>query len=120
MKLKKFGFFDTGSLDERKQLLKQLRGTQEHEAKKKIASYLRNGAELMMAAGITRDPLNEKHQIVGAPHVLTDGAWAWTADVVYYLEKYNIRLPEELIENMKQNEWTIPQGVDLRSLELEL
>jgi hypothetical protein len=116
-KLKRFGFFDSVALEQRKAQLSQLIGEGEHGQKAKILSYLRSGEELLLVAGIVRDPIDPKRPIIGSPHILTDGTWAWSADVAYYVEKYNLRIPEEFVEAMKSNSWRVPKVADLQLLE---
>lgn len=115
-RLKRFGFFDSVSLDQREIQLKQLIGNPVPE-KAKILAYLQSGEQLMLVAGIARDPINPNHPIIGSPHVLTDGAWAWSADVSYYVEKYDLSLPNEFLERMKKNGWRIPMPIDLDLVE---
>ncbi len=47
-----------------------------------------------------------------------DGIWAWYADLVYYVEKYHVRLPNEFMEHMKMNNWMVPpeETVDVFNL----
>ena len=116
-KLKRFGFFDSVSLEQRKAQLVQLIGENEHAQKASVLRYLRGGEQLMLVAGIVRDPLDPNRPIIGSPHILTDGTWAWSADVTYYVEKYNLRLPEEFLESMKANGWRVPKVADIRLLE---
>ncbi len=78
--------------------LKELVGLETQE-KKRILSYLRSGTVVSAAPGIMKDVLN------GEPTgremlVYSDGQYAWKSDVIYYVEKYNMRLPEEFIDHI--------------------
>ena len=117
-KLKRFGFFDTVSLEQRKaQLTHLIGGSSEHAQKENVLGYLRDGEQLILVAGIVRDPLDPKRPIIGSPHILTDGTWAWSADVAYYVEKYNLRIPDDFVEAMRNNSWRVPKVADLQLLE---
>jgi hypothetical protein len=116
-KLRRFGFFDTVTIDLRKAQLSELICESEHEQKANILNYLRGGEPMIMIAGIARDPFDAKHPIIGSPHVLTDGTWAWSADVAYYVDKYNLQIPREFVETMRTNGWHVPKVADLRMLE---
>lgn len=86
--------------------------------KESILSYLHQGYVLLAAAGPTRDVLDAAHAIIGAPHVLTDGVWAWTADVAYYVDKYNLKLPVSFSEHMRANQWKVPPILHPEALRL--
>lgn len=95
----------------------QLIGETEQAEKENVLAYLRGGEQLMLVAGIARDALDPKHPIIGSPHILTDGAWAWSADVAYYVEKYNLRIPDEFVKAMRSTGWRVPKVADLQLLE---
>jgi len=40
---------------------------------------------------------------------LTDGRWVWPEGLAHYIEVHHVRLPEEYVEVMKQNDWKIPE-----------
>jgi len=116
--LKRYGFFSDIPFDKLKDQLSRLVDKVEHINKKHILNYLRSGEGLIVVAGIVRDPLDPKRPIIGSPHILTDGIWAWTADVSFYVEKYNLHVPEEFVEEMQKNGWHVPRVSDPQSLEV--
>jgi hypothetical protein len=117
MKLERFGFFD--ELDDKaRQGVLSTRSAASSNAK--ILEYLRKGIRLITIPGIVKDLLSDDNSILGSAHVLTDGKWAWTINVNYYDEHYNLQLPKEFLENMEVNSWTIPdkESIELESLEV--
>jgi hypothetical protein len=38
---------------------------------------------------------------------MTDGEWFWYIGLIYYVEKYNVRLPDEYIEHAKRHGWRV-------------
>ena len=82
----------------------------------RIVGYLRAGKMLVGTMGVTRDVLVDKGPIVGSPHVLTDGVYAWAADLAYYVERYHARVPEQLVNHMAANNWQVPSVVEIASL----
>lgn len=116
VKLKRFGFFDEMTGEERVNLLVAQERRQEFE--KETVRYLSAGVEYMLIAGVTYDYLGSDKRVIGPPHILTDGCWAWTKDVLYYISRYHIKLPEELVEHMKSRDWKMPGDVELREVEL--
>ena len=90
-----------------------------HEAEAKIIQYLESGVLWIARMGLTRDVLDESSEFVTSSHVLTDGTWVWYEDLAYYVEKYHVQLPNEFIEHMKMNNWTVPpeDQVDVYNLQ---
>ena len=39
---------------------------------------------------------------------LTDGVWIWPWELFYYVENFNISLPDDFISHAKRNNWIIP------------
>ncbi len=50
-----------------------------------LANYLAKGVILMRSTGIARDVLSQEKPVLGSPDVLTDGVWAWPAQLAYLL-----------------------------------
>jgi hypothetical protein len=116
--LKQFGFFDIEHLDDSVQQLLQIRRNHADAHEKEIVQYLENGYEFLMSLGVAKDLLDPQHKIIGIPNVLTDGQWAWTSDVSYYVQKYHIVLPEEFVRHMAENNWICPKINDPCKLRL--
>ncbi len=52
---------------------------------------------------------------IGTPYVYTDGEWLWTTEYIYYLNKYEINIPEEFIEKMIKTKFVVPTEQELGS-----
>src|SRR5438094_394054 len=116
IKLKRAGLFrELGYGDEHNPSLRAhiAEAPQEHEAE--ILHYLKNGLLFVATPGIVFDVLADTRKIIGAPHILTDGTWAWSKDLVYYVKEYHCRLPVDFVEHMKSRNWEPPakEKVDL-------
>lgn len=74
----------------------------------KICDYLDNGVPLIVSPGTALDVIDEAKGVAGSPSVLTDGKWAWSGVLSYYVKNYNIQLNDEFIETMIENGWKIP------------
>jgi hypothetical protein len=85
-----------------------------------ILNYLRSGEVHTACPGLIEDVLSEERILIGSPHIMTDGVWAWPNDLAYYVEKYHVKLPEVFIDHMKSNKWQVPENIDVLSLEIEL
>lgn len=89
------------------------------EDEERTVEYLRSGAVLIGTPGIARDVLDET-RVAGAPHVLTDGTWAWPGDLAYYVATYHARVDDAFVEHMRRRGWRPPQEEELDLLALEL
>ena len=67
---------------------------QPHEAD--IVKYLRGGTTFVFSPGVVRDVLGGGGPI-GSGSLLTDGEWAWSDTLPYYVEKYHVELPAEFV-----------------------
>lgn len=93
-----------------------------HSLIDKICAYLDNGIPLIVSPGTALDIIDESKGIAGSPSVLTDGKWAWSGVLSYYVKNYNLQLDDEFIETMVENGWTIPifeKGFDYSDILLD-
>ena len=67
--------------------------------KDKVLQYMKNAKVAAAAPGIARDILTNDY-ISGSLKVYSDGEYAWRSDVIYYVEKYDMGLPEEFIDHI--------------------
>lgn len=65
-----------------------------YEGQDKIIQYLRNGKKTIVTAQVPHDVLTGK-QIPMEKVGMNDGLYTWWSTLAYYVEKYNLRLPEE-------------------------
>lgn len=69
----------------------------EYEGQSKIVDYLKSGQTHMVGMGKTYDVLTGEeieHEIL----FMDDGKYSWISTLIYYVEKYNLRLPHEFEE----------------------
>lgn len=67
--------------------------------KKKIIGYLNNGKKEATCPKVVTDILNGKI-ISNSFAVFTDGEYVWKSDLAYYVENYDIKLPEDFINKI--------------------
>lgn len=86
--------------------------------KDKIVNYLASGHLFIACPGVVADILSESSEIIGCPNILTDGEWAWPEDLVYYVSKYNVDIPELMKTFIVNNNWKVPEKIDITNLQL--
>lgn len=70
-----------------------------YEAKEKILNYLKNGNVHMVTASRIVDVFTGK-KVNGELFHMNDGKYSWSSKIPYYVEKYNLRLPEEFEQHV--------------------
>ena len=85
--------------------------------KGRMTHYLTAGVIAVAAPGVAFDILQESSdKPIGSRGVKTDGEWIWPSELVFYVNRYNIRLPEEFVLHCIHNDWRVPEGVDVLSI----
>ena len=74
----------------------------------KICAYLDSGLPLIVSPGLVLDVIDESKGNAGSPSILTDGKWAWSGVLSYYVKNYNLLLVKDFIDTMISNSWMIP------------
>ena len=74
----------------------------------KVCAYLDSGIPIIVSPGTVSDVIDETKGSAGSPSILTDGKWAWSGVLSYYVRNYNLKLNDEFLETMVLNEWKIP------------
>lgn len=67
--------------------------------KSKILNHLKAGTVTAVAAGSAHDVLSGE-VIDGELTLLTDGVYEWRSDILYYVDKYNVRLNDDFIQHV--------------------
>ncbi|HKI35649.1 MAG TPA: hypothetical protein VKA46_27585 [Gemmataceae bacterium] len=96
--------------------MRTLMASQPWEHQAEVIDYLRSGYILgyLMGGGLRDwfDPACRANPIIdgcvqdGATP-MTDGVWLWPAGLIYFIEKYNVRVPQAFIDHAKANGWRV-------------
>lgn len=70
--------------------------------KARILRYLKNGFPAAMAPGHLIDKIDGK-TIISTLAYYDDSVYRWRSDVIYYFQKYNIKLPDDFVEYVLRN-----------------
>lgn len=84
-----------------------------------LAAYLEKGILLIPSTEVAEDWLADDPDImIGPPHILTDGKYAWPADLPYYVRNYHVTLPKHFVMHVQRSGFQIPADVDVARLKL--
>lgn len=71
----------------------------EYEEKEKIIDYLKNGHVHMVTASLVKDVFTGKQTDI-EKIFMDDGSYSWCSSIIYYVDKYNLKLPKEFEEHI--------------------
>jgi hypothetical protein len=83
--------------------------------REKAVAYLKAGKTLILTPSLLRDVF-DRTRTPGSRSILTDGTFAWSAGLAYYVEQYGLPVPADLEAHMARNHWTMPSEIDLKGL----
>ena len=88
----------------------------------KICNYLSSGVAIAATPGIVNDVIDPDKGVAGSPTALTDGTWVWPGDLAYYVKNYRLKIADEFIKTMQDNNWTIQlklEDIDFDTLSID-
>jgi hypothetical protein len=89
------------------------------ENESQVIAYLSKGVPYIVSPGPVWDVIDNEGPI-GTGSVLTDGEWAWPDDLVSYVSKYHVALPDDFIGHAVSNGWQVPDLSRAQLLALQL
>lgn len=69
-----------------------------YEHQEELISYMRTCGKEKCVCGLAYDVVN--NESLGTRKILNDGTYSWTNDLIYYVEKYNLLLPDDFIQHV--------------------
>lgn len=91
----------------------------------RVAQYLMNGVRVVDADHGTDDVITGRIRkpasrfLLGGPTLVTDGAWVWRRDLVYYVTNYHVALDESFVARAREHDFTVPEVPDSRLAAIE-
>ena len=73
-----------------------------------ICEYLDSGIPLIVSPGCSEDVFDSTIHIPAGDNAYTDGFWIWPGDLSYYVSKYRLQIPDDFLQTMIRNNWTVP------------
>ena len=86
----------------------------------RVARYLRGGAILAATGTVVGDWFDPRVDPVISLGLATDGTWVWPSDLAYYVERYGVGVPDELLQHMARSDWVTPQLTSAALLQAEV
>lgn len=77
----------------------ELISEKEINRKKDIVDYLKRGTITSASPSGIYDVINGE-KIDTELQMMNDGKYAWRSDLIYYVEKYNMKLPDDFINHI--------------------
>lgn len=88
--------------------------------KKEVLAYLKHGVQVFVFMGCVTDPFKGTRDVIAhGPTLVTDGYWIWREDLGYFVEHYNIGLPEIFVEDVLFGQKTLPVD-EVRQMGMEV
>lgn len=108
MKLRRIGHFYELSSDSQRQEIRNLRGNLHAPLKQKALRYLRSGVNAGIVMMVEYDHSSMPEACLGSVGLMSDGKWIWPSSLAYYVETYDLGLPADFLEDMANNDWSVP------------
>mgnify|MGYP001027774742 FL=1 len=70
-----------------------------YKGQKEIVEYLKKGKLVLVRCGRDEDVITHE-RLPGEAGLRTDGEYSWNANLYYYVEKYNLKLPEKFVDKV--------------------
>jgi hypothetical protein len=98
------------------------RGKLSGDAVSRVVSYLRGGSTLATTGSMADDWFDPSRTDVAPLEVRTDGIWVWSGDLAYYVERYGVQVPHEMLTHMASRGWRASElpPEELAALEVEM
>ncbi|MGY1454361.1 hypothetical protein [Streptomyces sp. SS8] len=85
-----------------------------------MTSYLASGHPILDIMEVTSDLIGGKFQSPGGSSVMTDGEYAWRADLVEYVKHYRINLPQDFIQWVDEKYYKVPEVSQQRLIDISI
>jgi hypothetical protein len=66
-----------------------------------ILAHLRAGRCTSASGGVMSDAFDPTKRFA-SPAILTDGVWEWPSTLIYYIERYHCRLPDDFVAHVRR------------------
>jgi hypothetical protein len=88
--------------------VKDARGKRGAAHKVEVVAYLSSGKMMSFSPGGWGKDVFDSSRRTAAQAILTDGTYAWYRELAYYVEHYDVALPEAFERHMAANDYRVP------------
>ena len=72
-----------------------------YEHKNEVISYMKTSGKEKCVCGLAYDVVTG--EVIGTRKIIHDNKYSWTSYLIYYIEKYNLKLNDEFIQHVLSN-----------------
>ncbi|WP_228002516.1 hypothetical protein [Nocardia australiensis] len=76
------------------------------EDRPKIIDYMKSVVPTFDVLEDAVDMIGKREWIRSAPSLVSDGAWFWRVDSIYYLETYQLHIPDAFLAHVRAQKYT--------------
>ncbi len=78
-------------------------GEKPYKDKDLVLKYLKSGKKSAVAPAKVKDVITNEYINIELC-CYTDGLYAWRSDLIYYVDKYNLKLQDDFVDYIKQKD----------------
>ncbi len=83
-----------------------------------VVTYLQCASVIAVSGEMAYDLLDDDPTPIGGLSVHSDGEWVWPSDLAFYVAKYGVELPDELVIRIRENSGVPPHLSERRVSEV--
>jgi len=118
MKIKIKDLLDYICVEESDIVKNELIGIKSYEDEDKIVQYLLDGQKFSTVASLKECDICDT--IAGSINYHTDGKWLWPIWVIHYIKEHNLKLPENFIADIRENNYQYDTELTRKIVEREI
>jgi len=92
------------------------RGQRAPNSKAEVVNYLRSGNVLVVSPGGMASDVFDPTRRTTTRAIVTDGRFAWSRELAYYVEVYDVALPAHFEEYIAAHNYLVPETIDTSRL----
>ena len=81
--------------------------------KQNVLQYLQSGVEAGIVMMVEYDHVAKPEVCLGTVVLVSDGKWSWPKSLAHFVDKYDVALPAEFLEEMAKSNWIVPPGTEV-------
>lgn len=78
-----------------------------------MAEYMKAGTPVFDVPTESTDLVDTAKTIRSGPSLVSDGEWIWRIDSVHYLQNYELEIPGEFLDHVRERNYRPDGGVDV-------